>query len=852
MDNFEREWYQRLLEHNTRIALGKIVPIYDCESVLLNDIYIDLYALTDNKYGIGRYIANSSLVSENDITFVSSLEQKIVDTSNNKMIVVGELGSGKTCLLNHLTASIARYKITQERNDNAFITKFYNHFVVSVKLKDIEKFISGEDCIRNIIEARIGCLVSRALCIKILENLDNYIANGILLLLDGFDEISEEHRKILIDAVNDFCKDRKNTVIITSRSYVYEHSNVDIKDYTSLKVAPFNKDQISRFVNRWVSSFPILYNNTELLKDIKAEKIVKEIFEKQYLMDLASNPLFLTLLLLLYIANMDKQEDNKFPVGRIRLYEEIISLLLKRWNEKIDAEDIETREILEEVAYKDISKNDREESDIYPELCGVINSKFPDQVSEIIKSISEKTGIIINTGKNNYSFAHPSFQEYLAAGYVIGHMDSASFIEKSLQNYLRWKEVDTFIIGKTGLKQYQMAISLLFYFICDDVNKENTISETVLLMVSYALVELLQLNKEMKFNDSKSEKISQRVRRWLKYYMGKETVDYRIRFEFGNLLAILGDDRDGVGVIYKDDLAFPDISWIKIPEGTTSIGADDNPVNLTRNVTLPGYYISKYPITNKQFGLFIDYGGYGNENYWTKEGWNWVQGADIPYLQRSEEGRYPEDREERYRNWLNARTTEHRKTPFWWDEEPWNFSNRPVVGITWYEAVAYCKWLNSLFISNKLFDYLNFPALKYEIVLPSVEEWEKAARGPKNCKYPWGNQLRKKQLKANIDVAKLNQTSTVGIFPEGKSGYGVFDVAGNVYEWIATGVEKTVGGTYKRAHDSNLDKEIERMVKGGAWNFEFARTECASDDWDYPVIFDQNTGFRPIIRCVEE
>ena len=138
MDNFEREWYQRLLEHNTRIALGKIVPIYDCESVLLNDIYIDLYALTDNKYGIGRYIANSSLVSENDITFVSSLEQKIVDTSNNKMIVVGELGSGKTCLLNHLTASIARYKITQERNDNAFITKFYNHFVVSVKLKELE------------------------------------------------------------------------------------------------------------------------------------------------------------------------------------------------------------------------------------------------------------------------------------------------------------------------------------------------------------------------------------------------------------------------------------------------------------------------------------------------------------------------------------------------------------------------------------------------------------------------------------------------------------------------------------------------------------------------------------------
>lgn len=850
MNEIEKEWYLRLLEHNTKIFLGKIVPMYEYETISLTDIYIDLHALTDSKYGIGRYIANSSLVSGKEMSFVFSLEQKIVETANNKMIVVGELGSGKTCLLNHLTVSIAKYKITQERNDNAFIAKFYNHFVVSIKLKDIEKFISEDDCIRSIIEAGIECLVSRTLYIKIKENIDDYIARGVLLLLDGYDEISEESRKKLINAVDDLCKESKNTVIITSRSYVYEHSNVNTKDYASLKVAPFNKDQISSFVDRWISCFPSFHSNVELLKSIKSEQIVKEIFERQYLMDLASNPLFLTLLLLLYVANIDSQSDDKFPVGRIRLYEEIICLLLNRWNDGIKVSD--TREILEEVAYKDISKNEREQSDIYPELCGVINLKFPNQVSEIIKRISEKTGIIVNTGNNNYSFAHPSFQEYLAAGYVIQHMDRAHFLEKSLLNYLRWKEIDTFIIGKTGLEQYQMAISLLFYFIYDDVNKENTISKTTLLMASYALVEILQLSDELKFNDSKSQKINQRVRQWLKYYMCKENVDYRERFEFGNLLAILGDDRNGVGVLYKDNLAFPDIIWVKIPKGTTIIGSDDNPVNPIKSITLASFYISKYPITNKQFGLFIENGGYDNENYWTEEGWNWVRGADIPYFQKSEVGRYPEDREQRYRNWLNARTIEHRKAPFWWNEEPWNFSNRPVVGITWYEAVAYCKWLNSFFVSNKLFEYLGFPVSKYEIVLPDVEEWEKASRGPKNYKYPWGNQLRKKQLKANIDVLKLNQTSAVGLFPESKSGYGILDAAGNVYEWIATGVKKEDTGEYKRALDSSLDKPIERMVKGGAWNFEYNRTECASDDWDYPVIFDQNTGFRPIIRCVEE
>lgn len=850
MDQLEKEWYQYLLDYSQKLFIGKIAPVFKHETITLPDIYIDLHALTDKKIGIGRYIANSSFTSESEVSFVFSLEQKITESSNNKIVIVGELGCGKTCLLNHFSIIMAQHKITQERCDNTFISKYYNRFVISVTLKDVENVISEENCIKNIIEAAIEQLVDQSLSVKIKEKIDQYSSNGILLLLDGYDEISEKSRNNLVCAINDFCKNKKNITIITSRTYAYEHSSLFTNNFECIKIAPFNKEQISKFVHGWIENCSTFYNATTSDKDIKSEQIIKEIFEKQYLMDLATNPLFLTLLLLLYIENFDDNNTQKFPVGRIRLYEEIVSLLLNRWNDGIDSSI--TREILEEVAYRDILKNEKQQSDIYPELCGIINLKFPNQISDIINKISERTGIIINTGNNYYSFIHRSFQEYLSAGYIIHNLDSASFLEKSLSDYLRWKEVDTFIIGKIGLEKYQTAISLLYYFVYEDYDKNTSISIVTLLMAAHSLVELLQQNTNMCFEDAKSKRINQRIKTWLKHYMSNSSIDYHDRFEFGNILAILGDDRKGIGIKQKEKLLIPDIDWIKIPEGNVMLGSNDNPINPRRNVHLFNYYISKYPITNTQFSAFVASKGYDNHRYWTKEGWNWVQGTDIPYLQKSEINRYPEDRENRYNDWLKARMVKYRQNPFWWHEEPWNLPNRPVVGITWYEAVAYCKWLNDDCIFNEICKLLKISSSSYKIALPTVEEWEKAACGPKNFKYPWGNILKKKCIKANIDVSQLNQTCAVGTFIEGKSGYGVFDVAGNVYEWIETGIIKDELGEYKIASNSDLNESIERMVKGGAWNFEYERTECASDDWDYPLIFDQNTGFRPVIRFVSE
>jgi formylglycine-generating enzyme required for sulfatase activity len=151
---------------------------------------------------------------------------------------------------------------------------------------------------------------------------------------------------------------------------------------------------------------------------------------------------------------------------------------------------------------------------------------------------------------------------------------------------------------------------------------------------------------------------------------------------------------------------------------------------------LPTYYIGKTPVTNAQFRPFVEGDGYTNRAYWSDDGWQW-------------------------------RTEKKRTQPRYWDDKKWNGDAQPVVGITWYEAAAYCRWLSA----QTGDDYR----------LPSEAEWEKAARGDDERIYPWGNQAPNK-TRANFGGA-VGRTTPVGSYPAGASPYGVLDMAGNVWEW---------------------------------------------------------------------
>jgi formylglycine-generating enzyme required for sulfatase activity len=129
-------------------------------------------------------------------------------------------------------------------------------------------------------------------------------------------------------------------------------------------------------------------------------------------------------------------------------------------------------------------------------------------------------------------------------------------------------------------------------------------------------------------------------------------------------LAHLGDPRPGIGL--RADV-LPDIAWCEIPAGPFLMG------DQKQEVTLPAYKISQYPVTNAQFRAFVEDKGYQEESYWPEaiEAGNWREGRVERYLGGG------------------------------WDNEPYGFgppfnlANHPVVGVSWYEAMAFCRWLSA-------------------------------------------------------------------------------------------------------------------------------------------------------------
>jgi formylglycine-generating enzyme required for sulfatase activity len=185
--------------------------------------------------------------------------------------------------------------------------------------------------------------------------------------------------------------------------------------------------------------------------------------------------------------------------------------------------------------------------------------------------------------------------------------------------------------------------------------------------------------------------------------------------------------------------------WCQIEAGPFWFG-DDRREEL-RQVTLPyAYRIGRYPVTNLEYGRFIAAGGYRERRWWTDAGWDWKG---------------------------------DRRQPRYWDNARFNAPLQPVLGVSWWEAAAYCAWLTAgAQAAGRL-------AAGEEIRLPTALEWERAARGTERRRYPWGDAPPDAE-RANYQETGLGQPSLVGLFPAGASASGALDMAGNVLEWLAT------------------------------------------------------------------
>jgi formylglycine-generating enzyme required for sulfatase activity len=224
-------------------------------------------------------------------------------------------------------------------------------------------------------------------------------------------------------------------------------------------------------------------------------------------------------------------------------------------------------------------------------------------------------------------------------------------------------------------------------------------------------------------------------------------------------------------------------AWVTIPYGEVKIG--------NNRYTVQPFQISKYPITNAQFALFLDEGGYQQTQLWTVEGW-----------QHKEKG-----------DWVEPR---------YWNDPKWNKADYPIVGISWYEALAFSQWLGAKTDS--------------EILLPTEQQWQRAAQGDDGLSLPWGHDwdVDERDLYCNTTVylpyGGHHPTPVNEYEGRGDSLFGVVDMLGNVWEWTMT-ENRSMGS------DSATNDKI--VLCGGwfayAWETDLTARAFAmkEDRWEY-------------------
>ncbi len=373
----------------------------------------------------------------------------------------------------------------------------------------------------------------------------------------------------------------------------------------------------------------------------------------------------------------------------------------------------------------------------------------------------------------------------------------------------RWREV-ALLAGAKSARGAPFSLWALVEKLCPhDVGEEPQSAEDAwgALIAGQALVESADLEQA----DVPDRQKLARVQSHLVHILESGQLPAVERVDAGLVLARLGDPRSGVG-LGPDGL--PDVVWCQVPAGAFVMGEGDK----QHEVTLPVYRVAKYPVTCAQFQAFVEAGGYGMAELWpeaTQAGW-WRDGKF--------KGRFddkPRDRPYDYGS-------------------PFNLPNHPVVGVSWYECLAFCRWLTGAWRESGVIDSDDV------VCLPTEAEWEKAVRGTDGRRYPWGEEPDPDR--ANYDETGIGATSAVGCFPGGASPYGCQDMSGNVWEWTSSLYEPYPYNPEDGRE--NPDSTRGRVLRGGAFFDGADLVRCAARDYGGPALHFGNFGFRVVVSPI--
>lgn len=752
------------------------------------------------------------------------------------LVLLGDPGSGKSTFVNFVALCLAGEALGLTEANLAILTaplptaaegnerrkpkpQPWRHkalLPVRVVLRDLAARLPASDqpvdanTLWNFIAADLGAVPEYAPHLK-----RELMERGGLIMLDGLDEVpdAQQRRAQIKTIVQDFARTfEKCRVLVTSRTYAYQRQDWKLSGFTEAVLSPFTAEQIMAFVDHWYTSVGALRGWTTDRTQERAALLKAAIERSARLQELAERPLLLTLM-----ASLHAWRSGDLPERREELYANAVELLLYQW-ERAKVEKLadgslkvtqpslaEWLKVDREVMRAELNRLAFEAQRDQPQLIGTADLDQAKLIGALLK--------VANTPDVNPARLIEHIRD--RAGLLIARGEGVyTFPHRTFQEYLAACYLtdhgfpdDLAELARADVNRWREVTLLAGAKASRGTTSAAWNLAEALVCCDVPAVDMPHdeadawgaLLAAQTLIENDAEHLPQPTRRNAPKL---ERVHSWLRaiVERGWLPPT---DRLLAGnalVVLGDDRDFDEL--IEIPAGSFLMGSvesnwdDEKPQH---SIDLPAFKIGKYPVTNAQYLRFVQA---------TEREWDWATGRQLEK------------------------------------------ANHPVVVVSWHDACAYCAWLTQRWrTENKI-------AAHEEVRLPTEAEWEKAARGVDGREWPWGNDWD--ETKCNTDESGLNDTSPVGMFPDGASTYGCLDMSGNVWEWtLSLWGTKWQEPSFKYPYDARDGREnydagddVLRVLRGGSFGYDRDLARCAARYGLRPLSRFRDYGFRLVVAPI--
>jgi formylglycine-generating enzyme required for sulfatase activity len=703
---------------------------------------------------------------------------------------------------------------------------------------------------------------------------------GLLLLLDGLDEVADPLLRAGVARAVAALAEAGGYVAVTCRVRSFEGAVAEpfANWGAPATLAPFSLGQMRHFVEAWYlrSAAHGAIDGDEAGQ--RVQELTDRLVRLPNLRDLGQTPLLLTIMTILHYY------EGKLPEDRADLYEDLVQLLLTRWTvQRREAgappplldqlkedkslgglKEFHLRNALEGLAYRAHQESPSSDGrglldrhrvrgafdDLFAEF-EIGAGPAAEKAEQVLRHLEHESGLLLPEGGDLYGLPHLSYEEYLAGCYLSRQADFRTRAYGLWQSDAgRWREVIFLALGRMVRGEGREAAAGWLAFLLAPLHGERVRETAELQRAAFFAYECLeQMGGKAALIGASTVSLPElweHLAGGLAAVVEGAALPAADRVQAGVWLGELGDPRIPVTSDEWQVASSPTAPsfsslvthhssltsyWRTIPGSSFVVGLTPKEIRRlpkgeqgyfsdTKNevsVSIAGFELARYPVTNAQYAMFIEDGGYDPAAPWWDEAARAWLGRDDAATEGLE-------------SWQRR---EHKDQPEFWDDATFGSArpNYPVVGVSWYEAMAFCRWLTQ-WLSDS-----------YMYVLPSEAEWEYAARGAERRMYPWPDAAEPGGERANFNQM-YNSTIAVGCFPQGETPEGVLDLAGNVLEWTRSEYRDY-------PYDSGDGREEERdpaqkrfTLRGGSWLDPSVFLRAAYRDLNSPDVRNVSVGFR--------